>query len=133
MRNQDIRWQQRFDNFQKALLQLKLFIKKQPLNDLEQQGLIQSFEYNHELAWKVLADFIKHKGNNEIYGSRDATREAFNLGLIENGEIWMDMIQSRNMTSHTYNEDITKKIVLDIKGKYYQEFINIEQKLLKLL
>ena len=102
----DIRWKQRFENFQKALSQLKIFLQKaslSELNTLEKQGLIQCFEYCYELAWKVLADFIKHKGNQEIYGSWDATREAFNLGLIKNGEIWMQMIKSRNITSHTYH------------------------------
>ena len=133
---QDIRWKQRFENFQKALSQLKIFLQKaslSELNTLEKQGLIQCFEYNHELAWKVLADFIKHKGNQEIYGSLDATREAFNLGLIKNGEIWMQMIKLRNITSHTYHEDITEKIILDIKGKYYQEFTYMEQKFTELL
>ena len=129
MDNKDIRWQQRFANYQKALQQLTKFIQKEKLNELEEQGLIQAFEYTHELAWKSLADFLKHKGNKEIYGSKDATREAFNLQLIENGEIWMDMIQNRNLTSHTYNEDTTQEIVQAIKNKYYQEFNNLNKKL----
>ena len=82
---ENIRWQQRFNNYQKALSQLSKFIQTKNLNELEEQGLIQSFEYTHELAWKTLADFIKNSGNVEIYGSKDATREAFNLGLISNG------------------------------------------------
>lgn len=129
MHNKDIRWQQRFANYQKALQQLTKFIQKEKLNELEEQGLIQAFEYTHELAWKSLADFLKHKGNKEIYGSKDATREAFNLQLIENGEIWMSMIQNRNLTSHTYNEDTTQEIVQAIKNKYYQEFNNLNKKL----
>jgi nucleotidyltransferase substrate binding protein (TIGR01987 family) len=132
MIKKDIRWQQRFSNYQKALSQLSKFIQKKDLNELEEQGLIQSFEYTHELAWKTLADFIKDSGNIEIYGSKDTTREAFNLGLISNGEIWMDMIVSRNMTSHTYNEDVTKKIVIEIKNNYYQEFQKLKKKLLQL-
>ena len=129
MHNKDIRWQQRFANYQKALQQLTKFIQKEKLNELEEQGLIQAFEYTHELAWKSLADFLKHKRNKEIYGSKDATREAFNLQLIENGEIWMSMIQNRNLTSHTYNEDTTQEIVQAIKNKYYQEFNNLNKKL----
>jgi nucleotidyltransferase substrate binding protein (TIGR01987 family) len=129
----DIRWQQRFNNYQEALSQLSKFIQKTDLNDLEKQGLIQSFEYTHELSWQTLADFIKNKGNIEIFGSKDATREAFNLGLISNGEVWMDMIISRNMTSHTYNEETTIKIVSAIKDDYYQEFQKLEKRLLELL
>jgi nucleotidyltransferase substrate binding protein (TIGR01987 family) len=133
MKNQDIRWKQRFDNYQKALQQLSVFIKQDKLNNLEKQGLIQCFEYNHELAWKVLADFIKDKGNITIYGLKDTTREAFNLGLIKNGEVWMDMIKSRNITSHTYNEDTTERIVEAIKNQYHQEFVELQKKLLNLL
>lgn len=132
MINTDIRWKQRFKNYQNAFAQLSKFIQKEDLNELEEQGLIQSFEYNHELAWKTLADFIKNSGNNEIYGSKDATREAFNLGLISDGDIWMDMIISRNMTSHTYNEDVTKKIINKIKNDYYQKLQELENKLLEL-
>ena len=129
MLKQDVRWQQRFNNYQKALSQLTKFIQPKSLNDLEEQGLIQSFEYTHELAWKTLADFIKNKGNAEIYGSKDATREAFALELIDDGAIWMDMIKSRNMTSHTYNEETTKEIVQAIINKYHNAFILLQQKL----
>lgn len=128
----DIRWKQRFKNYQKALSQLSKFIQKKDLNELEEQGLIQSFEYTHELAWKTLADFIKDSGNNDIFGSKDTTREAFNLGLISNGEIWMDMIISRNMTSHTYNEETTIKIISAIKNNYHKKFQELEKKLLGL-
>tara|TARA_Y100000389_G_scaffold186385_1_gene206696 strand:+ start:4520 stop:4915 length:396 start_codon:yes stop_codon:yes gene_type:complete len=130
---EEIRWQQRFNNYQKALSQLSKFIQKTDLNELEEQGLIQSFEYTHELAWKTLADFIKARGNAEIYGSKDTSREAFNLGLINNGEIWMDMIVSRNMTSHTYNEETTIKIISAIKDNYFQELQKLEKKFLDLL
>ena len=130
---ENIRWQQRFNNYQKALSQLSKFIQTKNLNELEEQGLIQSFEYTHELAWKTLADFIKNSGNVEIYGSKDATREAFNLGLISNGAVWMNMIISRNITSHSYNEETTIKIISAIKNDYYQEFQKLEKKFLKLL
>ena len=129
MTNQDIRWIQRFNNFSKALKQLTKFIEKGKLNELEEQGLIQSFEYTHELAWKTLKDFLADSGNKEIYGSRDATREAFKLDLISDGETWMDMIKSRNETSHTYNEETTQKISRAIFDHYYQAFFNLRKKL----
>ena len=105
MENKDIHWVQRFSNYQKALNQLKEAVdlmETRDLSNLEKQGMIQVFEYTHELAWKTLNDFLKSRGNTEIYGSKDATREAFQLGLIEDGELWMKMIQSRNLTSHVY-------------------------------
>jgi nucleotidyltransferase substrate binding protein (TIGR01987 family) len=129
MSDLDIRWQQRFSNYQKALVQLKKFVKKKNLNELEEQGLIQAFEYTHELAWKTLADFIKSRGTKDVFGSKDATREAFSLGLIEKGEVWMEMINSRNLTSYTYNEETTHQIVQAIMENYCDAFKALEARL----
>lgn len=132
MKTKDIRWQQRFSNFKKALKQIKRaseLASQRALSELEQQGLIQAFEYTHELIWKTLKDFLEFKGNKDIYGSRDATREAFKLGLIVNGDIWMDMIKNRNQTSHTYNEETAKAIAEAILSNYINEFIAIKNKL----
>jgi len=129
MSNQDIRWKQRFSNYKKALKQLIKFTKKAHLNELEEQGLIQSFEYTHELAWKTLKDFLKDKGEENIFASKDTTRLAFKEGLIINGEIWMDMIKNRNLTSHTYNKEISKLIVHQIMAFYMDEFIQLENTL----
>jgi nucleotidyltransferase substrate binding protein (TIGR01987 family) len=115
---EDIRWLQRFDNFKKALKQLDnvmALIQERDLSELEEQGVIQAFEYNYELAWNVLKDFYEHQGEQGIQGSRDAIRTAFRRGLITNGDIWMKMIKSRSLTSHTYNEEITKEIMQDIR------------------
>lgn len=129
MKNKDIRWIQRFNNFSKALKQLAKFIEKRELNELEEQGLIKSFEYTHELAWLTLKDFLENRGNNDIYGSKDATREAFKLDLISEGEIWMEMIKSRNESSHTYNKETTQKITKAIFGHYYHAFVTLQIKL----
>jgi len=132
MENQDIRWIQRFSNFNKAFSQLEKAVKlsnERELSDLEEQGLIQSFEYTHELAWKTLKDFIQEKGNTKIYGSKDATREAFQLELIKDGEGWMEMIKSRNETSHTYNDDTAEAIASNIKVKYFRLFKDFKVKM----
>ena len=80
-----------------------------------------------------VSDFIEHKGNSSIYGSKDATREAFKLGLIENGDVWMKMIESRNQTSHTYNEVVAKEMVSDIQQSYFEQFLLLEKRLMVLL
>ena len=121
----DIRWIQRFNHFAKALSQLKEAVElaqKRQLSKLEEQGLIQAFEFTHELAWNTLKDFLEERGVQDLYGSRDTTREAFKTGLIENGEVWMNMIQSRNLTSHTYEESTAKEIVSAIRKTYHAEF-----------
>ncbi len=102
------------------------------MNELEKQGLIQAFEYNYELAWNTLKDYFEDQGETNIHGSRDAFRLAFNRGLIENGEIWMDMITSRTLTTHTYNEDVAGQIVTAISTRYISEFSKLHARLLSL-
>ncbi len=123
MENKDIRWHQRFANFSKALLQLEEFIKKgDAMNNMEEQGMIKAFEYNFELAWNLIKDYYESQGVTEIQGSRDAFRLAFRRGLIVEGEQWMDMIKSRILTVHSYDEETAAKIVLAIKHDYYDLF-----------
>ncbi|HEY88161.1 MAG TPA: nucleotidyltransferase [Thermoflexia bacterium] len=132
MNDPDIRWMQRCKHFNQAFAQLKAAVElaeQRPLSKLEGQGLIQAFEYTHELAWKTLKDFLENRGVQNIYGSKDATRIAFRTGLIKNGEIWMDMIVSRNLTSHTYNEATAAQITSAILGAYFTEFAMLRAKL----
>src|ERR1700740_742565 len=100
---QDIGWKQRFSNYKKALGQLRRFIEKGGLNEFELQGLIKSFEYTYELAWNGMKDYFSYgQAEQNVLGSRDAIQLAFNRGLISDGKIWMDMIDSRIRSSHTY-------------------------------
>lgn len=135
---QDIRWHQRLSNYRKALEKLANninYIKDMyddmdleseetyqdialGIEDIYKQGLIQSFEFTHELAWKVIQDFAKNQGNTEIRGSKDATRYAAQTGLIENAHQWMSMILDRNETSHTYNEETANQIFVNIIVRY---------------
>jgi nucleotidyltransferase substrate binding protein (TIGR01987 family) len=129
MTNQDIRWLQRFSNYQKALITLAEaadLAHERSLSNLEQQGLIQGFEFTHELAWNVLKDYLEEQGFVGIIGSKNATREAFNNALIADGEAWMDMIKARNLTSHTYNTDIAQDIATDILQRFYPAFKAME-------
>ena len=132
----DIRWEQRFSNFSKAMDKLQQSVEyihknleieddnveDEILDEMIKEGLIQRFEYTHELAWNVMKDYAEYQGNSTIGGSRDASREALQLKIISNGEIWMDMIQSRNKTSHTYNEETANEIYSKILKEYYQVF-----------
>lgn len=132
MNQPDIRWQQRFANFQKALRQLGKAVdlsRRRSLTELEQQGLIQGFEFVHELAWNVIKDFFEYQGNTSIMGSRDATREAFKRNLISDGEGWMDMIVSRNKSSHTYNEETATEIADKVLTLYFDLFQKFDAKM----
>ncbi len=129
MAKDDVRWEQRFSNYQKALAQLQKFIDKGDLSELEEQGLIKAFEYTYELAWNTIKDFLEFKGQTDIYGSRDATRKAFELGIIEDGESWMDMLKSRNTTSHTYNEEVAEEICQAVFDVYFSLFVQLKTKL----
>ena len=143
---EDIRWEQRFNNYRKALKSLRdniTYIKGEQgwkteedienvlmeTRDILKQGLIQSFEYTHELAWKVMKDYAEYQGNTEIKGSRDALKYAAQVELVNNGHVWMEMMQSRNSTSHTYNESTANEIVKFILMEYEKEFVQFETKM----
>jgi len=131
----DIRWIQRFNNYCKAMKRLSDAVElsqERPLTDLEKQGLIQAFEFTHELAWNVMKDFAAYQGNYEIHGSRDASREAFKQGLVNDGHVWMKMIESRNKTSHTYDEETAEEIVLDVINSYIVAFVEFKTKMQQL-
>lgn len=131
----DIRWIQRFNNYKKAFKQLEeavLLYRTRTLSNLEKQGLVQSYEFTQELAWKVLKDFLESRGVAELFGSRDAVKEAFKTGLIDNGQMWMDMIKSRSLTTHTYDESTIEEIIELINNNYYEEFKNFQVKMDKM-
>lgn len=121
----DIRWKQRFNNYIKAFQTLVAAVelaRTRELTPLEQQGLIQSFEFTHELAWNVLKDYLEEKGITGLIGSQDATRAAFKAGLIEQGEDWMKMIVDRNRTSHTYDPQVAQAVAENILERFYPAF-----------
>lgn len=132
MNNLDTRWIQRFNHFINAFSQLEQAVDlslQRTLSDLEKQGLIQAFEYAHELAWKTLKDFLEDRGNISLFGSKDTIREAFKSGLISEGQLWMDMIQSRNLTSHTYNKETALEVIESITTSYYGLFLTLKTKM----
>jgi nucleotidyltransferase substrate binding protein (TIGR01987 family) len=126
---EDIRWQQRFQNYLHALSNLQLIVAEEQnrkLNEFEQAGKVQYFEILYELSWKLLKDYLEYQGGEiNIIGSKDAIQLAFNRGLIDDGMLWMDMLKSRNKTSHIYDEDTVNQIVIDISQKYYPEFVKL--------
>ena len=135
-KDEDIRWEQRFDNYQRVLKTLQEAIElseQRELTKLEQQGLILGFEFTHELAWKTLKDFFNYRGVSGVIGSRDAARVAFREGIIEDGEVWMAMIKSRNLTSHTYREEVADEIAQKIISNYYPAFVELRVILLNWL
>ena len=118
----DIRWQQRLINYRKAFLQLEKAVKMPSLSEIEREGLIQRFEYTYELAWNLMKDFLEEKGNTGIQGSKDAIRLAFSNGLIEKGDTWMEMVKSRRLSTHTYDENTASEIARAVINEYFPLF-----------
>lgn len=102
-------------------------------SDLEKEGTIQRFEFTHELAWKVMKDYLEYDGIVNITGARSACRAAFNIGLIANGQVWMNMIESRNKTVHTYFDEILEREYNLIVNEYFPLFEAFQRKMLTLL
>jgi nucleotidyltransferase substrate binding protein (TIGR01987 family) len=118
----DLRWQQRFQNFERAFLLLKEAMESplETLSDLEKEGVIQRFEYTFELAWKTLKDYIEYMGIKlEQIAPRQVIKEAFTAHIIEDGQIWIDMLEHRNLLSHTYDRETFLKTVQAISDSYY--------------
>ncbi len=115
--NAEIRWKQRYSNLDNALTFLEESIKQGSHSQLEKAGIIQSFEFTFELAWKTMKDFLNEKGLNALY-PRDVIKEAFQNDLVQDGEKWLDMLESRNLMSHTYKSDDSEKVYEKIVNEY---------------
>lgn len=126
------RWEQRLDSYHKALARLAEIVgasKKRALNEFECDGLVQRFEFTHELSWKLMKAYAEYQGFDGIGGSRDATRKAFEMSLISDGQSWMDMIKSRNETSHNYDGSMADDVVDSIINRFYPLLADFYQKM----
>ena len=125
----EIRWKQRFQNFSRAYNLLNCALEENDIDDLsnlEQEGVIQRFEYTYELAWKTLKDYLEYNGVNitEIT-ARSVFKEAYSSGIIKNSEIFIDMMFSRNLLSHTYDFNKFRDILIKVKKDYLPELSDL--------
>jgi len=119
MNQKQLRWKQRYINLNKAYKQLSEAVNRYPnLSDLEKEGLIQRFEYTFELAWKTLKDYLESKGVTVAF-PRDVFKEAFSSQIISEGEVWIDMLDNRNMMAHTYEESVFNEVIAKINESYF--------------
>ncbi|GAA4465888.1 nucleotidyltransferase substrate binding protein [Nemorincola caseinilytica] len=134
MSEMDIRWEQRFSNFKKALAKLGEVALQEnidDLSDLEKEGMIQRFEYTFELAWKTLQDLLRYKGYLDIAGPNPVLERSLKDGYISGENAWRRMKKSRELTSHTYNSDTADEIAQNIVDEYYDLLTSLEQRLEK--
>jgi nucleotidyltransferase substrate binding protein (TIGR01987 family) len=128
----DIRWKQRFQNFEKAYQLLERTIKIEKLSEAERGGLIQFYEMSIELSWKLLKDYLAKDGFM-IKSPREAIKQAFQSEIITDGRTWLEALESRNLTSHIYDEETALKVVKEIKEKYFpiitQLYISLKSKI----
>ncbi len=132
MDKQDIRWEQRFANYKKALAKLGEVATGRSienLSDLEKEGMIQRFEYSFELAWKTLQDLLEYKGYTDIAGPNPVLMQSLKDGYITDEKQWRNMKKSRELTSHTYNSSTADDIAHDIVDEYYSLLKALEQRL----
>lgn len=131
MQDKDIRWEQRFMNFKKALAKLSEVIedREDDLSELETEGMIQRFEYTYELAWKTLQDLLRYKGYVDIAGPNPVLEQAFKDGYLTDAEGWKAMKKSRELTSHTYNPETAEAIAESIRLSYYKLLDDLAKRL----
>ncbi|HHX60201.1 MAG TPA: nucleotidyltransferase [Epulopiscium sp.] len=126
----DIRWRQRYVNFEKSYKSLNKYIHKPIETELERAGIIQLFEISFELSWKLMKDYLEFQ-QLIVKSPREAIKQAYQIGLIDEGHIWIDALSDRNLTVHTYDEELAKKMVRDIACVYYPELRKLYEKLAK--
>lgn len=124
----DIRWKQRFENFSKSYKLLEKYSKQPIISELERAGIIQFFEMTFELAWKVLKDYLEAE-EIMVKSPREAVKQAFSMGIIDNGHVWIDALSDRNLTTHTYDEELANKMVKEIVEIYFPELKKMYDKL----
>lgn len=127
------RWKQCFENFERALAQLEqavLLRDQRELSRLEQQGLIQAFEFTFELAWKTLKDYLEENGVLTKF-PRDAVKAAFAAELVADGDIWLDMLEKRNLMAHTYDEEKASLALKLVVEDYYPQLMALRNLLRK--
>lgn len=124
----DTRWKQRFQNLEKAFLTLEKALSKSSISELERAGLIKIYELTFDLAWKTLKDYLEDKAIQAKY-PRDTIKEAFSYELIEDGELWLEMLGNRNLMVHAYDEARAKLAQQLISDKYFQALKQVIEKL----
>lgn len=126
MSDPDIRWKQRFHQFQKAFALLQQAIDIKEPSVVERAGLIQFFEMAFELGWKLLKDYQEAQGFT-IASPREAIKQAFQSEIVRAGHDWIDALEDRNLTTHTYNEQTAVEVEEKIRGKYYPLLLQLHQ------
>ncbi len=126
MENKDVRWKQRFQNFEKAFLFLTEAVEKESYSPIEVGGLVQAFEFTFELGWKTIKDYLYEQGIETAF-PKAALKEGFNTQIISDGHVWIEMLERRNELSHTYNHEVAKNAVQVIKHKYYPAIHQVYQ------
>lgn len=126
----DVRWKQRFINFEKSYNLLNQYINQPIETDLERAGIIQFFEISFELSWKLMKDYLEAQ-ELSVKSPRETIKQAYQIGLIDDGHIWIDALSDRNLTVHTYDEKMAKKLVNDIAKVYFPELKKLYDKLVK--
>lgn len=124
----DIRWRQRFENFEKSYKLMEKYSKEEIKTELEKAGMIQFFEMTFELVWKVLKDYLESE-EFMVKSPRETIKQAFQIGLIDNGHIWIDALSNRNLTTYTYEEVLADNMVKEIKELYFPELKKMYDKL----
>ena len=125
----EIRWKQRFENFNKSYTLLKKYSSGPIVTELEKAGIIQFFEMTFELGWKVLKDYLESEGYI-VKSPRETIKQAFQVGIIENGHVWIDALSNRNLTTHIYDEELANKMTQEIIKIYLPELERMNEKII---
>ncbi len=128
----DIRWKQRLSNFKKSLAHLAVAVEIEEPSILQQAGTIQFFEMGFELAWKTLKDYLEEQGFTDVKSPKATIKKAFEVSLIEDGHMWLEALENRNLAAHTYDDETAQEIYDLICHSYFPLLEALKNRLEKL-
>ena len=120
MANEDLRWRQRLENLERALGQLKAALAAHlddPANEVIGMAVIKAYEFSFELSWKTLKDLLAYEGIDALL-PREVLRQAFAYGLVGDGQLWIEMLEQRNLMAHTYDVHRAQQALAMIRDRF---------------
>lgn len=122
---------QKCNDYKKAVGRLKEVLEADPCNEFIYDATLQRFEFTYELSWKLLKGFLSYSGIADVITPRDVFKEAFSLGLLLEGQKWIEMLKDRNLTLHVYDEKSARDIYERVRNTYLELFITLYQRMEK--
>ncbi|MFO7295457.1 MAG: nucleotidyltransferase substrate binding protein [Clostridia bacterium] len=121
------RLREKLSDYSRALKRLEEALERDQSDDIVLDAVIQRFEFTYELSWKLIKAYMSYSGIADVKTPRQAFKEAFAAGLIDEGDVWLEMLDDRNLTSHTYDQSTARRVYEKVKNRYYPAMSKLKE------